>query len=83
MISNNLIINDSKTELLLIGTKQQLAKLQIDSIVVGNSEVIPSSSVCNLGVFFDSHMSMASYINKTCASAFYYLYNIIKSWIIG
>ena len=70
------MINNSKTELLLIGSKQQLAKVQIDTIVVRNSEVFPSSSVCNLGVFLDSHMSMASYINKTCASAFYYLYNI-------
>ena len=74
MISNNLMIDDPKTELLLIGTMQQLAKVQIiDSIVVGDSEVFPSSSVRNLGLFFDSHMSMAHCINKTFASAFYYL----------
>ena len=51
-------------------------EVQIDGIVVGNSEVFPSSSVRNLGVFFDSHMSMADYINKTSASAFYYPCNI-------
>ena len=30
----------------------------------------------NLGTWFDSKMSMLSHINKTCSSAFYYLYNM-------
>jgi len=64
---------------LLVLIKQQLAKVQIDSAstVVGNSDVFPSSSVHNLDAFFWSHMSMANSINRTCALAYYYEYNVI------
>ena len=35
MIRNRLMLNDDKTEFLLLGTKQQLAKVDINSITVG------------------------------------------------
>ena len=30
----------------------------------------------NLGVWFDSHMSYVTHINKTCKAAFFHLHNI-------
>ena len=36
MSQDKLLINDAKTELLLIGTGQQLAKITIDGITVGH-----------------------------------------------
>ena len=33
------LINDDKTEFMLIGTKQQLSKVNIDSLTVGNIDV--------------------------------------------
>ena len=62
----------------MIGTKQQLAKVQLNSISIGQCETTHTSSVGNLGVWFDSTLSMNSHINKTCSLAFYYLYNIRK-----
>ena len=35
-----------------------------------------SSSVRNLGTWFDPHLNMDVNITKTCSSAFYYLYNV-------
>ena len=35
MISDNLMLNDDKTEFLIIGTRQQLAKVNISCIRVG------------------------------------------------
>ena len=72
------MINDDKTEFLLIGTKQQLAKVNIPHIKIGHSDIQPSHCVRNLGVWFDSHMKMVEHINKTCSSAYYYLHNIRK-----
>ena len=36
-------MNDAKTELLLIGTRQQFAKITIDGIIVGHSVIAPQS----------------------------------------
>ncbi|XP_068713603.1 uncharacterized protein [Montipora foliosa] len=48
MISDKLMLNDDKTEFVLIGTRQQLAKVDIDSISVGSYDVSPGSVVRNL-----------------------------------
>ena len=78
MTTNKLLLNDDKTEFVVIGTKPQLAKVQLDNISIGQCEITPTSSVRNLGVWFDSTLSVNSHINKTCSLAFYYLYNIRK-----
>ena len=76
MRENKLLLNEEKTELLLIGTKQQLAKVDIGHIKVGKVNIAPHSPVKNLGVWFDSNLSMVDHITETCSAAFYYLYNI-------
>ena len=76
MLSDKLKLNDNKTEFLIIGTSQQLAKVDIGSIRVGDSDVSPVSVAKNLGSWFDSKLTMETHITKTCSSSFYYLYNI-------
>ena len=76
MVSDKLMIIDSKTEFIIIGTRQQLAKVNIDSITVGSSEILPVSSVRNLGAWFDVHLSMSTHISKVCSTAFFHLHNI-------
>ena len=76
MHENKLLLNEEKTEFLLIGTKQQLAKVDIGHIKVGKVNIAPHSPVKNLGVWFDSNLSMIDHITKTCSAAFYYLCNI-------
>ena len=39
-----LLLNDGKTKFLLIGSRQQLAKVSIDSIKVGDDDIEPVSS---------------------------------------
>ena len=70
------MFNDTKTELLIIGTHQQLAKVTIDSVKVGTSNIKPMKSVRNLGSWFDNHMSMNVHVGKVCSKAFRGLYNI-------
>ena len=75
MIQDRLMINDDKTEFLLVGTRQQLDKLDSCSITVGNNRISPSPCVRNLGSWFDSNLSMTDHINKACNAAFYHLHN--------
>jgi len=77
------MINDDKTEFLLIGTRQQLDKLDSCSITVGDNHISPSPCVRNLGSWFDSNLSMTDHINKACNAAFYHLHNLrrIKKYL--
>ena len=49
MIEDKLCLNDSKTEFMIVGTRQQLAKVNIDQICVGESSIVRVTSVKNLG----------------------------------
>ena len=62
MWDNRLLLNEDKTEFLLVGTKQQLGKVKIDHVEVDNVNVVPYSPVKNLGVWLDSNLSMAEHI---------------------
>ena len=72
MLNNDLKFNDDKTEFLIIGSSQQLEKLDNISIGVGDSDIHPVPLARNLGCWFDSRLS----ITKLCASLFYYIYHI-------
>lgn len=75
-ITNELMINDTKTEFMVIGSRQQLQKVNIDSIRVGDTDIRPVTSVRNLGVWFDATMSMETHVSKVCSKAFFGLYKI-------
>ena len=45
MIQDRLMINDDKTKFLLVGTRQQLDKLDSCFITVGNNRITPSPCV--------------------------------------
>ena len=83
MLNDKLMINDDKTEFIIVGTKQQLAKVSIEHIKIGNTEIKPSLKVRNLGSWFDSTLAMSVHITKLCSSAFYHLHNIrrIKKYL--
>jgi hypothetical protein len=49
MSEDKLLLNDEKMEFLLIGTKQQLAKVNLDHITVGTTDVAPQPVGKNLG----------------------------------
>ncbi|XP_068716266.1 uncharacterized protein [Montipora foliosa] len=65
MIMDKMKINDIKTEFLIIGTKQQLNKVNIKTLSVGDSAVAPAAMAWNLGVLFDENMTLLPHINNT------------------
>ena len=58
-ISDILMLNDDKTEFLIIGTRQQLAKVNINCIRVGSTDVCPVTVARNLGLWFDEQLTMS------------------------
>ena len=76
MYRDKLKINDDKTEFLVIGSRQQLLKINHCSVRVGTIDINPVKVVRNLGAWFDSHFSMSTHISKSCSAAFFWLHNI-------
>ena len=52
MITDKLKLNDDKTEFLIIGTRQQLSKVHIEKLSVGDVSVKPATVARNLGTWF-------------------------------
>ena len=59
------MLNDDKTEFLLVGTRKHLIKVSIDGVRVGDYNISPSPSVRNLGTWFDPHYQSTLHITKT------------------
>jgi len=77
MLNNDLKLDVDKTKFLIIGTLQQLGKLDNISIRVGDTDIHPMPNMRNLDSWFDSRLSMATHITKICASSFYNNLSII------
>ena len=67
---------DSNTEFLIVGSKQQLERVNIPFIHVDEDQITPVASVRNLGVVSDSNLKMDMQITKACQNAYYHLHNI-------
>ena len=70
MRTNLLKLNDNKTEIVLLGTRQQLGKVGQFEIKIGQDNISPAPTARNLGVFFDQEMKWTSHINMLSASLF-------------
>ena len=76
MSHDNLKLNDEKTELLIIGTPQELGKVVISHIREGNTNIHPVPVARKLDSWLDNSLYMTEHISKICSSSFYYLNNI-------
>ena len=73
MLTDKLNLDDDKTEFMLTGAKQQLSKVNIDSLTVGSIGFAPVTVARNLGTFFHSNLNLQEQIHKTCKSGFFHL----------
>jgi hypothetical protein len=73
MSSNRLKLNAEKTQVIWIGTRQQLAKVDIDQLHLMSANVTFSTTVSNLGVMIDRQLSMADQVAALCRSCFFQL----------
>ena len=74
MTSNLLSLNPSKTEFLLIGLRQQLAKIPEPSLTLSDSTIVsPASSARNLGFIIDPHLNFTDQVSSVTRSCFYHI----------
>jgi len=70
---NKLMLNDGKTELLLIAPKSKMSMIQEwdPKVRVGTATIRPSTCVRNLGASFDQHMDMSSQVSSVCKGVYH------------
>jgi len=68
--SNRLSLNPSKTEFLIIGTPKQRSKISASSVSFCQNLIQSSDSCRNLGVIFDSDLSLKKHISSVCQTSF-------------
>ena len=73
MGSNRLKMNVDKTQLIWIGTRQQLSKISVKELRLHSAMVPFSSKVQNLGVAVDGKLRMEEHIAERCKSCYFQL----------
>ena len=74
MESSKLKLNPDKTDLIIIGTKQQRNRvINHFPVKLLVSDTFPSDTVRNLGVVFDSDFNFRQHISQVCKSCFYHI----------
>ena len=76
MQNNFLKLNDDKTEFVLFGSRQQLSKVCVPHIRIGDSDISPVEKARNLGVIFDHSMCLNTQISSIVRSASFNIRNI-------
>ena len=76
MLTHRLKINDLKTEFMIVGSKHQLEKVNIEEITVGTCKIKPVDCLKNLGVIFDQNLQMTNQINSICKRGYFQLRRI-------
>ena len=75
--NNGLCLNPSKSEVLLIGTKQRLAstsqEINASEIRIADCPIAPSAVIKNLGVTIDSNLSFNQHVNATCKAVHFHV----------
>ena len=73
MSSNRLRLNPLKTQYIWLGTRQQLEKLDLESLSAEFPTFAFSTSVRNLGVILDQDLSFTKHITALTRSCYYHL----------
>ena len=70
MRTNLLKLNDDKTEVMLIGTRQQLSKLPEVTVKIGNESIDPTETAQKLGMYWNKTMTTTTHINRLSGQLF-------------
>ena len=68
---NGLMLNTTKTQCMFVGSKGLISQIPPNTCLqVDDTNIFPSSSLKNLGVYFDSHMTFNTHVNKISKKIF-------------
>ena len=72
------MLNGNETEFIQISNKSHSLSTSSTIVKVGTDDVHTSHSTKNLGIIFDSEMSLTPHIQAMCKSANYQLFQISR-----
>ncbi|XP_033932863.2 uncharacterized protein [Pseudochaenichthys georgianus] len=78
MTLNFLMLNTTKTEVIVLGPKNLRNKLSKDILTMDGINLASSETVRNLGVIFDQDLSFNTHIKSISRTAYFHLRNIAK-----
>lgn len=78
MNSNRLKVNNSKSELIVFGSKSIIQKCHINQILIDNTPIERSSTIKLLGVTLDQNLTLKQHISNKARSAAYAMHNLRK-----
>jgi len=73
LANNRLKLNEDKTQVIWLGTRQQLSNVTTQTLTLLNACVQFSDTVNDLGVIIDSQLTMADHITAVSRACFYQL----------
>ena len=82
MSSNRLKLNSEKKQFIWLGSRQQLSKVGVDHIHLGNHAVTAQSTVCNLGIHLVGQLTMKVHVQRICQTSFYQLWQLWQLWSV-
>ena len=83
MESNTLKLNPDKTDLIIIGTKQQQNRIISHfPVKLLGSDTFPSDTVHSLGVVFDNDFNIRQYISQVFKSFFYHVRDLHRISVV-
>jgi len=71
--ASQLRLNPSKTQVMWLGSAQQLAKVRLDEVPVLSSQLRVINIARNLGVVVDNQLSMSAHVAAVCRGGFFQL----------
>jgi len=77
--ASRLRLNPTKTQVMWLGSSQQLAKLDISHVRILSSCVKVQDTARDLGVVIDSQLSLSAHVAAVCRSGYYQLRQAVRS----
>jgi len=71
--ASRLRLNLSKTQVMWLGSGQQLAKVRLDDVPMLSSQLSVVDTAWNLGVAVDSQLSLSAHVAAVCRGGYYQL----------
>ena len=69
--SNGLLLNTNKTQCMFAGSRGLISQIPPNTILqVDDTTINPSSSLKNLGTYFDQYMTFETHVNKISGKIF-------------
>ena len=69
---NGLSLNPTKSEILFMGTRQQVDKVSCSEVEVLGCKIVPRDDIKSLGVRLDKNLTFNKHVDETCKSIHYH-----------